>query len=815
MEKFPAQKGILLPNLLRTLKLRTFTTLKSTRAVSESQLRVLIALIAVYRDVVDDPCLSEKILMENDGVNQEVFRGYFDNATHFFKRIEATQKILLDGGLRPENVRFAKQLISDFRTAPTSGAAGVDEAVRNIFEFLKYFINYYEANYSTETRKRFFFAQRLNYAPTQEPEPPRPPPRSETHFRLSSDTESRGAPCAEESTPAQVTRNPLNLRGIANGFAVDLAPAQYKRKLGVPSLTSRSRRSLPGPPAKNFSGQKPNLVEPPRLTRAQTHRGEIKAEVEVEVEAAPKAPNPKRRTSSAVLGRGTVGGLKVQQLLTTFATSERSLLPPAPPALQFESEVNGNSTRFESNSVLPEPEVLLRGIEDPPVQRRESRSSDFERPDGDYPDQSVFLMSEAIHRLQEKFESSSHGEEESQNSPRACADKLYDSQASVPTPQSHPDPRYTFSHQRETPQPLSSARLPQSSFKSSNSKTNLISNPSSIPNPNPAPSLNQKPVVVVAKDVKLLLSKKTRKLSTSIPLNKPPSVRSSQSVSYNPQSSLLFSTLQPSLVKKNIFSTKIPASGISGRPTSLPLSRRSDLSRPRSKDLKVRPQLHPLMQKSQDKVKTLPAIPNNSITLNAHSIIKNYIDHSEVRERYVAEEKELGKEKIEINKLRIEAGRAKFMVEKEAALKTKGEFEVKEKEINFYREFNERYRHFAQDKKQEDQEFLRKIRSEAKEDLRNSKRVVEFGEENKNILKKLELAKQKQNEVARIVGSHRATDRNFDPPKTEDQERREFSSLRKKVEVMDLDRQKSELKSELSYFKGLAVKQSQQSRNFE
>jgi len=67
-------------DLLRGLKLKSFLALKTTKNLSDEQLRVLVALIALYRDFLDDPSLPEKALIENDGVNIELFRAYFAHA---------------------------------------------------------------------------------------------------------------------------------------------------------------------------------------------------------------------------------------------------------------------------------------------------------------------------------------------------------------------------------------------------------------------------------------------------------------------------------------------------------------------------------------------------------------------------------------------------------------------------------------------------------------------------------------------------------------------------------------------------------------
>lgn len=200
-------------------------------------------------------------------------------------------------------------------------------------------------------------------------------------------------------------------------------------------------------------------------------------------------------------------------------------------------------------------------------------------------------------------------------------------------------------------------------------------------------------------------------------------------------------------------------------------------------------------------------VSNNSITIQAHSIIKNYIEHAEVRERYIAHDKEIGKEKIEVNKLRMEASHFKFLIEKEAATKIREEKERKEKDSNYYRDFTEKYKNFAVERHKEDKEYIRKIKDEAKEDLKQSKRARELVEENREIMRKVEQAQQKQNEYARVLNDipKIVTDEEC-LTKTDEQFRKEYNELKRNIEVKQFEKTKTILKTEVSYLKNLITK---------
>lgn len=156
-------------DLLRNLKLKSFTSLKLVRSASEDQLRVLIALIVIYKDQLEDPRLPHSAYEENEGVNFEIFKAYFANATQMFKRIESTLKILSEDGIRPENIKYAKGLLSQLPVDFSLPSNSVNDAVLNILEFVRGLIRYYDNNFSTEAKKRFSFSKRpsIAYVPSE------------------------------------------------------------------------------------------------------------------------------------------------------------------------------------------------------------------------------------------------------------------------------------------------------------------------------------------------------------------------------------------------------------------------------------------------------------------------------------------------------------------------------------------------------------------------------------------------------------------------------------------------------------------------
>lgn len=167
-------------------------TLKSCKELHAESIRPLIALVAIYYDFLEKPRLSEKLILENDGVNFQMFREFYHNSNQLFKRVQDTKKILFDDGIKPENIVFAKALVAGLDRLPLSSFDNQNEAVQTIFDFVRNFIRFYEANFSIQTNKRFFFLRRSNNPSNRDRtagvEPPAEPPKPR-YVRSSKDFE--------------------------------------------------------------------------------------------------------------------------------------------------------------------------------------------------------------------------------------------------------------------------------------------------------------------------------------------------------------------------------------------------------------------------------------------------------------------------------------------------------------------------------------------------------------------------------------------------------------------------------------------------
>lgn len=139
-----------------------------SRRPSTDQLRVLISLVAIYHDHLEDPRLPRGVLEANEGVNHEVFAAYYARPTQVLKCVQRTLRIIDSGGIRPENVAFARKTLSEIQTPSRLG-----DSLTNICEFLIGFLRFYDLFFPTSGvthPKKFSFAQRSqNFAKCHSP----------------------------------------------------------------------------------------------------------------------------------------------------------------------------------------------------------------------------------------------------------------------------------------------------------------------------------------------------------------------------------------------------------------------------------------------------------------------------------------------------------------------------------------------------------------------------------------------------------------------------------------------------------------------
>lgn len=109
-------------------------------------------------------------------------------------------------------------------TLPPTSANTVNDSVQNILDFVRGLIKFYEDNYPTDTKKRFFFATRLNYA--VEPDAARPSvvPAAEPKSQQ---------PERRQSTAKSISKNALKVQQISKEISQKLNQNDYKKKMGL------------------------------------------------------------------------------------------------------------------------------------------------------------------------------------------------------------------------------------------------------------------------------------------------------------------------------------------------------------------------------------------------------------------------------------------------------------------------------------------------------------------------------------------------------------------------------------------------------
>lgn len=834
MEKKPPQaKSENLHEMLSELKLKTFTSLRAVKFVAPEQLRVLVALVALYRDFLEDPGLSEKVLIDNEGVNLHLFRAYYSKPNDLFKKVSATPKILAEDGIRPENVKFAKGLVGDMASLPPSSLSTAVESVQIILDYVRRFLVYYEEHFPMETKKKFYFAPRLSYAVAVDPNAETKSgkqdhhlsksvthshhfevPTSKTEFKEESQEKEQNPTFSElpSELPAKSSfQNPMKqIQRLSQNFSKNIDQFQYKRKLNIGNSASRfSEKGLgKNPLVKNYCSGKVSSRD--HSVKNPSESGLISITESKRKSEQVKDPELLSNKNFAPKMTDSMGfGQKKRAASTNFAGRKSTGSIPT----RKNDMIVQKSKQFPAISTKESQKPLFIASKKTENEEAKNEKANIENPESDFKinkQEYTFSVEERNQTVKQDFKTSEVINEEIENL-KADSHLQYS--------------ECIENHEPNIPELKKVEILIEEKIvsKIEEKVAEIPSNPEKVDSPHSVKAIHSRKLSL-PKPSQLLLLKQSPKPSSSLSKislirsskskvsifhTLPERVEKAKSAPKNPTITTVTKKLSASKSTKTLlnkqktsasvkkFSNEISKPSKSSICVKTPREKLTDTTKSKSKEKSKKQSI----EKSKEKV----IVPlNNSITMNAQSVVKNYIEHSEVRERYIAEEKNIGKEKIEINKLRMEASHFKFLIEKEANHKIREEMASKRKDSNYFKDFNDKYKNFVVEKQKEDKEFIRKIKNEAKEDLKQSKRAKELQAEAKEIMLKVELAQKKQNEFAQLMEtSPKIVGKEDLLGKTDEQLRKEFSEIKKEIEVKNLEKTKSSLKSEVGYLKSL------------
>lgn len=139
-----------LHEILLTIKLQNFLTLKKLKEPKEEAIRVCVAIVVIYLDSIEKEKLSEKVVSNKEGVNAEVWKAYSKNSVHLFRAIGDTLNLLQAGSIKSENVAFAKRVVKGLKVDKFAPKNSIDEHVNNMLKFILEFVKFYEDHMSVQ-----------------------------------------------------------------------------------------------------------------------------------------------------------------------------------------------------------------------------------------------------------------------------------------------------------------------------------------------------------------------------------------------------------------------------------------------------------------------------------------------------------------------------------------------------------------------------------------------------------------------------------------------------------------------------------------
>lgn len=857
------------------IKLKSFTVLKSAKRLSEDHLRIVVALIALFHDFLDDPSLAEKVLEENEGINEQVFTAYYSRGIQMSKKIEKASRILEEGGIKPENVVWVRNALSQVKGDAFHAQSPVTEAVSNIYAYLVNFIIYYQNNYSLETTKRFHMNRN---ARTKTEKSAKPPSKNATS-RIVTEDEPQVVQSIVKPDSCQNTRPPSIKRIIAAEYSRTVNSRDYKKKLGLVTVKppaasggswaverniSAVSRKTPNPvPLVNY--QFPELKDstmmecrPQRAQRSRKKSSVVfseKVEEGFGPEACEIAESPMRENENVSFE--TDENKNTQEMI---GSQEESLCPPVRHSEAYQLALPLElSPQSPSNPVVMEKLVEEISRFEPEKAESSSRLS-ATRPNALIPlspINSKFTMS--IPSLNPPLRLSLSGQ---------VTNPI--SRPAQPQPTMLVDPQKEIEKIKTAIKVYSgdktkgrevALRLSENSSKpnAASSRPGSVKGGASVkdfckPRLSLRPAIaknfseiqtrvSARPAQTTSKPIEELLLKKevedNPKSLDDTPKAKPapePAINSKSSyanIFSRARSTAAFVTqaensppsqtkkpAKPSLPKSVSYVHSTPAK----QPQKLRESVTSsinDAKESRTEEgLTIKnPRKEPKKWgKSVARSQSLGKVtqvhksptatnPNNSINLHAKSVIKTYIDNQNVRLSFFNDQREEKIQKKELNKLKMEMGHYKFLVDREAAQKVKEDQQERLKVSNYYAEFMEKYKNYAQTKAEEDKEYFSQVKGQAK-----AKHHADFEESQTNIANaifahKIEESRPSLGDVLGLSQRNSALfDSNAVRPRTNGDIYKEYAVARREVESKDLEKKKGNLQQELDYFKKLFAK---------
>lgn len=633
--------------LLKRLRVNSFNAITPDIFASEDHLKILVSLVAIYYDFLEEPGLSNEVLELNDGVNARLCEAYFEQPKSVLKVVEGSLKILEGEGIRPENINFASKLLDSVKLSPKANSPQ-EEAALNIFDFLCGFVEFYKQFFPLQTTRKFAFSRRAV--------------RVKTEFNHVSSCDE-GGPAVEvhENDLAlsieSAQPEPLDILKLADSYRGDCDRQTFLAKLGLSHKSSVC--PSPSHSSEVFKNTQRVFQESPRP---------------IQKAAAKKLPKPRnlakiRPGLSAKPPRNFSRGLSSASQPRTPSTSFCRATPEQKEL--FGTDEYGSPVRpSKTNPSLAEKKGVSSGLKKPQV----SVSSAIKKQNISASKKREEFASSAL-RKYDRSVSPIFRKQENPSSPG-----LKNREASVSSNLKKQDPFPPSSLRNKESLPPSTVEKPEvppsSSLKQQGSSSLSFAK-------------NQE------RNLSSALSRTDKAASATLTLretNRPSTLRkreasvsSGRRAKEDPAGETWASNALRATMLQAGLEEQLRRSSVERRGSSVPLSDKRR-SKPGKADAQPTPaccsvpwachveqgkENGPSFLEKVPKVDpNLPILespsPPASKRKGPHCFIREYCKHPKVRADFCAEKQAVARAKIERNALKIAAGRARFLIEKDA-----------------------------------------------------------------------------------------------------------------------------------------------------
>jgi len=128
---------------LNKLQLKSLMNLKTARTPSVETLKIGCSLVAIFFNDIETKHDSNEIFEVNSGINVDLYNFYFAEPVKMFRTIQKSDEFIESQTIPLENIKFARVVLNGLEKEVHKMTGSVGDAVKNIFEFLLCFIQYY------------------------------------------------------------------------------------------------------------------------------------------------------------------------------------------------------------------------------------------------------------------------------------------------------------------------------------------------------------------------------------------------------------------------------------------------------------------------------------------------------------------------------------------------------------------------------------------------------------------------------------------------------------------------------------------------